>query len=77
MRTTVDIPDKLFWQLKARAAEENISLKVLVEKTAYHYLRTPLRRIDPSEVQLPAIGDGIGSVLVDSSTWWEAINERS
>ena len=61
MRTTVDIPDKLFWQLKARAAEENISLKVLVEKTAY----------------LPAIGDGIGSVLVDPSTWWEAINERS
>jgi len=26
----LDIPDELFWQLKARAAEENISLKVLV-----------------------------------------------
>ena len=77
MRTTVDIPDELFWRLKARAAEENISLKVLVEKSAHHYLRSPLRRIDPAEVRFPSIGDGKGAVLVDSSTWWEAINERS
>jgi len=73
----LDIPDELFWQLRARAAEENISLKVLVEKPAHHYLRSPLRRIGPSELECPSIGDGKGAVLDDPSTWWEAINELS
>ena len=73
----MDIPHELFRQLKARAAEQNISLKVTVEKPAHHYLRSPFRRIGPSDVEFPSIGDGKGAVLDDPSTWWEAINERS
>ena len=77
MRTTVDLPDELFHQLKARAVQENLSLKLLIEKSSYEYLRQPLRRFAESEITLPASGDGTGQVLANPATWWEDINERS
>ncbi|HMM83204.1 MAG TPA: hypothetical protein PJ998_08510 [Terrimesophilobacter sp.] len=76
MRTTVDLPDELFQQLKARAVQEQISLKLLIEKSGYEYLRQPLRRWDARDVTLPSAGDGTGRVLVNPATWWEDINER-
>lgn len=77
MRTTVDLPDELFRQLKERALEENLSLKLLLEKSTYQYLRQPLRKLHAEQVTLPVVGDGTGSVLVDPTRWWDAINERS
>jgi hypothetical protein len=77
MRTTVDLPDELFHQLKQRAIEENLSLKLLFEKSSYHYLRQPIVKTDLDQIQLPAVGDGTGEVLVDPALWWDDINERS
>ncbi|MFM9877598.1 MAG: CopG family transcriptional regulator [Rhodoglobus sp.] len=77
MRTTVDLPDELFHQLKARAIEENLSLKLLVEKSAYQYLRQPLKKLGVDDVILPTVGDGSGEVLVDPTRWWDAINDRA
>ncbi len=77
MRTTIDLPDELFYQLKARAVAESISLKLLIEKTGYSYLREPLRQIDSEDVVLPIAGDGSGTVVVDPANWWDEINERS
>lgn len=77
MRTTVDLPDELFRQLKERAIEENLSLKLLLEKSTYQYLRQPLRRVDPGQVILPTTGDGTGKVLVEPARWWDDLNERS
>ncbi len=77
MRTTVDLPDELFRQLKERAIAENLSLKLLLEKSTYHYLREPILRIDVADITLPVVGDGTGSVLVDPATWWNDMNERA
>ncbi len=77
MRTTVDLPDELFRQLKERAIAENLSLKLLFEKTTYHYLREPIRRIDAAAVTLPVVGDGTGAVLADPARWWNDMNERA
>ena len=77
MRTTVDLPDELFHQLKARALQENLSLRLLIEKSSYEYLRRPLRRLTREQIDLPAAGDGTGQVLVNPATWWDDINERA
>lgn len=77
MRTTIDLPDELFHQLKSRALEENLTLKLLIEKSGYEYLRSPIRRHDPDSVRLPVAGDGTGSVLVNPAIWWDDVNERS
>ena len=77
MRTTVDLSDELFHQLKARAVQENLSLKLLIEKCSYEYLRKPLRQWEPEEIRLPAAGDGTGQILVNLATWWDDINERA
>lgn len=77
MRTTVDLPDELLHQLKARAHAEGLTLRLLLEKSSYAYLRKPLRRVDPHDVELPTAGDGTGRVLVDPATWWDDVNERS
>ncbi|MHB1171048.1 MAG: hypothetical protein ACYCZY_00840 [Lacisediminihabitans sp.] len=76
MRTTIDMSDELFHQLKARSVAEGLSFKRLIEKTGYSYLRQPIRRIDPEDVVLPVAGDGSGSVLVDPASWWDDVNER-
>ena len=77
MRTTIDLPDELFRQLKERAVAENLSLKLLFEKSTYHYLREPIRRIDVADISLPVVGDGTGAVLVDPATWWDDLNDRT
>ena len=76
MRTTIDMADELFYQLKARAVEEGLSFRLLIEKTGYSYLRQRVRQVDPGDVVLPVASDGSGSVLVDPAHWWDEINER-
>lgn len=77
MRTTVDLPDELFHRLKERALQEELSLKLLLEKSGYEYLKTPLKRLPPEEIDLPLSGDGTGKVIADPATWWSDLNERS
>ena len=77
MRTTIDLPDELFHRLKERALEEDLSLKLLLEKSGYEYLKTPLKRFHPEEIELPVCGDGSGKVLADPANWWTDLNERS
>lgn len=77
MRTTIDLPDALFHQLKAQALKEKLTLKLVVEKAGYEYLRSPLRRHEPDSVRLPVVGDGTGSVLVNPAAWWDDVNERA
>ena len=43
MRTTLDLPDELFRQVKARAAMEGATLKDLLER----YVQSGLRQPDP------------------------------
>lgn len=76
MRTTVELADELFHQLKARAVQENLSLKLLIEKCSYEYLQRPLQRWDSDDISLPTVGDGTGHIMVNPAAWWDNINER-
>jgi hypothetical protein len=54
MRTTLDLPDELFRQVKAKAALEGTKLKHLLE----HYVESGLRQAAPPPLQrstLPVI----------------------
>ncbi|MBM3747196.1 MAG: hypothetical protein FJW34_15520 [Acidobacteria bacterium] len=53
MRTTVDIPDPTYRELKARAAREGCSVKALVLRGVQKELRPAARR--KGRVQLPMV----------------------
>lgn len=62
MRTTLNLPDALVQQAKARAAAEGRTLTSVVEEG----LRTVLRSVPTAAtVELPAYGSGAGALLVD------------
>jgi plasmid stability protein len=54
MRTTVDIPDTLYRELKSRAANEGRSVKELILRGVEQELRDPRKR-RASRVSLPLI----------------------
>ncbi|MBL8251455.1 MAG: hypothetical protein JNK31_07290 [Candidatus Competibacter sp.] len=53
MRTTVDLPDELFRQAKARAALEGVRLRDLVEKGVRLALAAPLATGARKRVEFP------------------------
>jgi hypothetical protein len=62
MRTTIDIPDELMRTAKKRAADENATLRELVEKALRRYLAGPqpqkpfklrLKPLPPSKMLVP------------------------
>lgn len=55
MRTTLDLPDALLRQLKARAALEGTSLKTLMRNVVERGLRAPAEREAPSSARPPAL----------------------
>lgn len=65
MRTTLDLPDDLFRQVKARAALRGTTIKALVTR----YVESGLREADPAPFQsrarsrLPVIKRRSGSVI--------------
>lgn len=63
MRTTLNVPDALMTQLKARAAAADRTVTSLVEEA----LRDLLARVQPErpDVTLPTFGTRGGRVLVD------------
>lgn len=54
MRTTLDLPDPLLRQLKARAALEGTSLKTLLRSVVERGMRVP---VDPTPAAGPSTGD--------------------
>ena len=55
MRTTVDIPDPIYRQLKSRAAREGTSVKELMLQGAEQLLRENSRKPSGNRVKLPII----------------------
>jgi hypothetical protein len=55
MRTTVDIPDALYRQLKAQAAREGSSAKKLILRGVEQVLRANSRKPSGKRVKLPII----------------------
>lgn len=55
MRTTLDLPDALLRQLKARAALEGTSLKTLMRNVVERGLRTPEQRETQPSARPPTL----------------------
>jgi hypothetical protein len=74
MRTTVDIPDGLYRQLKSRAAREGSTVKALVLKSVTEGLgeKRPKR---PRRVKLPLIkSKEPGTLVIDNAKIYELID---
>jgi hypothetical protein len=73
MRTTVDIPDSLYRQLKSKAAGEGRSVKELILRSVEIELQGSSRRRH-RYVSLPLIPSGSpGSVSLDNAKIFELI----
>ena len=56
MRTTVDIQDDAYAQLKTRAATESTSVKALIETAVFNLLRAEPKSKRAKRRKLPSIG---------------------
>lgn len=71
MRTTVDIPDGLYRQLKSRAAREGSSTKALILRGVKTVLRAE-RRKAAAPVSLPIVrSKRPGTVPLDNATIYD------
>jgi hypothetical protein len=71
MRTTVDIPDPLYRELKGKAASEGRSVKELILRGVEQELRGPHRR---RRVKLPIVpSKRPGSLKLDNAKIFEII----
>jgi hypothetical protein len=67
MRTTVDIPDRVYRQLKARAARENSSTRALILRGVKEILKSE-RRNARTRVALPLVrSKRPGTVILDNA----------
>ena len=74
MRTTVDIPDALYRELKAKAAREKRSVKELVLRGVEGELRIPARK-KKRRLKLPLIrSKRPGSLEVDNDKIYDLIS---
>ena len=70
MRTTVDIPDRLYRQLKSKAAEEGRTVKALILRG----VESELRCKTPRHVSLPLVRSKTpGTVYLDNEKIFEII----
>ncbi len=68
MRTTIDIPEPVYRQLKGRAAKEGTSTKELILRCVESILREP-RRKSSRRVKLPIIrSKRPGTMMLDNAT---------
>jgi hypothetical protein len=71
MRTTVDIPDELYRQLKSRAAREGSSTRALILKGVKELLNAERRKAGAS-VSLPIVrSKRPGTVALDNATIYD------
>jgi metal-responsive CopG/Arc/MetJ family transcriptional regulator len=55
VRTTVDLPDAVFRELKARAAQEGTSIKELLSRAVRHELARAPTRARQNRVRFPIL----------------------
>jgi len=55
VRTTIDIPDELFRQLKIRAASQNVTLKILVQRAIENELVRGRARAQRRRLRFPLL----------------------
>lgn len=74
MRTTIDIPDGLYRELKSRAARENVSVKKLIVRGVLVELRArPAKR--NRRIKLPIIrSKRPGTLEMDNAKIYELIS---
>jgi hypothetical protein len=73
MRTTVDIPDEIYRNLKARAAEEGASVKQLLLRGAESVLREPGENKVP-RLRAPILNKGKqGTLKINNRKIYELI----
>jgi plasmid stability protein len=71
MRTTVDIPDTIYRQLKSRAAREGSSTRALILKGVKEVLKSE-RRKPGAQVSLPIIrSKRPGTVVLDNAAIYD------
>lgn len=71
MRTTVDIPDGMYRQLKSRAAREGSSTRALILKGVKEVLRSERRKAGAT-VALPIVrSKRPGTVVLDSAAMYD------
>lgn len=71
MRTTVDIPDGIYRQLKSRAAREGSSTRALILRGVKEVLK-PVRRKAGVPVSLPIVqSKRPGTVVLDNATIYD------
>jgi hypothetical protein len=71
MRTTVDIPDRMYRQLKSRAAREGSSTRALILKGVEEILKAE-RRTAGLSVSLPIVrSKRPGTVALDNATIYD------
>jgi hypothetical protein len=79
MRTTIDIPDELMRNAKQRAADENTSLRVVVESALRQYLMRTARPEKKFRLKLTPHPKGRllpGVVLEDRDLLYEIMEGR-
>ena len=75
MKTTVEIPDELFRQAKARAALEGLSLRELVTYGIRLALQSPQLTTEPHHTTFPLIRAGDSTSLLTDTEVSEALSE--
>lgn len=67
MRTTIDLPDRVFRKAKAVASLEGVTLKQLITRAIEHELEAGTPNLSPKRVSLPIVkSKRPGSVRVTS-----------
>jgi hypothetical protein len=73
MRTTVDIPDPIYRELKARAARDGETVKALLLRGAEAVLSQPQKR-NPRRLRFPILNSGKpGSLDIDNEKIYDII----
>lgn len=71
MRTTVDIPDRIYRQLKSRAARDGSSTRALILKGVKEVLKAERRKAG-APVSLPIVrSKRPGTVVLDNATIYD------
>jgi hypothetical protein len=74
MRTTIDIPDAMYRRLKARAASEGQSAKMLILQGVEHVLKSP-RSAAARPVTLPIVkSKRPGALQIDNARIYDVIS---
>jgi hypothetical protein len=75
MRTTVDIPDAVYRQLKSRAAQEGTSTKKLILRGVEKVLNESCRKPTAKRIKFPIISaERTGVIDIDNARIYDIIS---